>query len=54
MVHPALLTRVRERVLPSMWSGNIAANWASRTTARLRVGLSVATHQGSLPIAYRL
>ncbi len=43
------------------WRGSIAASWASRTTARacpgegrVAVSVSVATHQGSLPVAYRL
>ncbi|MBV8894398.1 MAG: transposase, partial [Acidobacteria bacterium] len=55
---PASPSRARTRW---GWRGSIAANWASRTTAkacpgagRVAVSLSVANDQASLPIAYRL
>jgi SRSO17 transposase len=49
---PAFRRRV---IIRSVWPGSIAASWASRTTlCHVAVSLSVATHQGSLAVAYRL
>ena len=47
---PAFRRRASTR---SGWRGNIAASWASRTTARRR-WLSIANRRASLPVRYRL
>jgi SRSO17 transposase len=44
----------RKGSIRSGWLGNIAASLASRTTCQVAVTLSIANHDVSLPVAYRL